>query len=218
MEFFKKEFDSINLKFNDINNENLSLTNNVNDLEESLLTVSDEKDILATQNKKMQSIIESLGIKIKSLTNENENYSKVSVVKNLHNQIYEKDNLILQLENKISKLKNDPLEIGVKNTIKTILVEENEHILDEENEPILDEENEPILDEENKSYESGEEVEVEVEFVEKKLKSPCPPRKLTLYLITVDDNKDIYDRLDNGEPGKHVGKLVGKQNKPFFFT
>ena len=30
--------------------------------------------------------------------------------------------------------------------------------------------------------------------------------------------KDIYERMDDGEPGDHVGKLVGKQNKPFFFV
>ena len=42
-------------------------------------------------------------------------------------------------------------------------------------------------------------------------------RKLKTYLITDDEYKDIYERLEDGEPGEHVGKLTGKQNKPFFF-
>ena len=57
-----------------------------------------------------------------------------------------------------------------------------------------------------------------MEFYEKKLKPPnCNDRKLKLFLITDDEHKDIYERYDNGEPGKHIGKLIGKQNKPFFF-
>ena len=51
------------------------------------------------------------------------------------------------------------------------------------------------------------------------MKGPnCKSRKLKLYLITHHEYKDIYERMDDGEPGEHVGKLVGKQNKPFFFV
>jgi len=57
-----------------------------------------------------------------------------------------------------------------------------------------------------------------VEFTEKKLKPPnCTTRKLKWYFITEDENKDIYEKMENGDIGDHVGKLIGKQNKPFFF-
>jgi len=247
MEYFKKEFDFINLKFNKLHNENVSLTNNVNELEESILTVSDEKDILATQSKKLQSTIDLLEIKLKTVIEENENYSKVSVVKNLHNQIYEKDNLIAHLENKISKLENSPLELTIEKE-----EEEDEEEVDAEHTEVEEEEVEEVEEEEDEEEEVEEEEdeeeveaehtevehteveeedvehteveeeeveEIEVEFVEKKLKAPNSiSRKLTLFLITDDEHKDIYEKLDNGEPGEHVGKLVGKQNKPFFFS
>ena len=222
MEYFKKEFNYINLKYNELHNKNVTLTNNVNDLEESLLTVSDETDIFATQNKKLQSTIDSLEIKIKSLTDENENYSKVSVVKNLHNQIYEKDNLIAQLQYKINKIKNEPLEIKIEEEAEVDVEEESEVDVEEEAEVEEDaevEEEAEVDVEEEAEVEEEVEEEVEVEFVEKKLKSPnSKSRKLTLFLITDDEHKDIYEHLDNGEPGEHVGKLVGKQNKPFFFS
>ena len=227
MEYFKKEFDFINLKFNKLHNENVSLTNNVNELEESILTVSDEKDILATQSKKLQSTIDLLEIKLKTVIEENENYSKVSVVKNLHNQIYEKDNLIAHLENKISKLENSPLELTIEKE-----EEEDEEEVDAEHTEVEEEEVEEVEEEEDEEeveaehtevehteVEEEEVEEIEVEFVEKKLKAPNSiSRKLTLFLITDDEHKDIYEKLDNGEPGEHVGKLVGKQNKPFFFS
>ena len=267
MEYFKKEFDFINLKFNKLHNENVSLTNNVNELEESILTVSDEKDILATQSKKLQSTIDLLEIKLKTVIEENENYSKVSVVKNLHNQIYEKDNLIAHLENKISKLENSPLELTIEkeeeevehSKVEEEEVEEVEEVEEEEVEEVEEEDvEEEEVEEEEVEEEDEEEVdaehtevehteveeedveeeeveeeedvehtevdeeeveEIEVEFVEKKLKAPNSiSRKLTLFLITDDEHKDIYEKLDNGEPGEHVGKLVGKQNKPFFFS
>ena len=227
MEYFKKEFDFINLKFNKLHNENVSLTNNVNELEESILTVSDEKDILATQSKKLQSTIDLLEIKLKTVIEENENYSKVSVVKNLHNQIYEKDNLIAHLENKISKLENSSLELTIeKEEVEHTEVQEevDEEVEEEEVDEIEVEEIE-VEEEEVDEIEvdeievEEEEEEIELEFVEKKLKAPnFNSRKLTVFLITVDEHKDIYEKLDNGEPGEHVGKLVGKQNKPFFFS
>ena len=66
---------------------------------------------------------------------------------------------------------------------------------------------------------NNEVVEEEISFIEKKLKPPnSKGRKLKTYLITDDEYKDIYERLEDGEPGDHVGKLTGKQNKPVFFS
>ena len=53
-----------------------------------------------------------------------------------------------------------------------------------------------------------EEVE-EVEFIEKKIKD-------VIYFVTDDDDRDIYEKLDNGELGECVGKYNNK-NRPKFF-
>ena len=125
------------------------------------------------------------------------NYNKVSVVKNLHNQIYEKDNIIKLLQKKINSLKEYN---KIDNSIHEVEDEQLEKV------------------EELEEVEEVEEDEEEVELYEKKLKPPnCNDRKLKLFLITDDEHRDIYERDDNGEPGEHIGKLIGKHNKPFFF-
>ena len=67
----------------------------------------------------------------------------------------------------------------------------------------------------SEAVEEDEEV-IEVEFYEKRLK-PKNGKGRVLFLITDDEQKDIYERLEDGEPGEHVGRLVGKNNKPHFF-
>ena len=57
---------------------------------------------------------------------------------------------------------------------------------------------------------------LEIEFIEKKLKCP-KTQKRKLFLVTDDCEKQIYEILDNGEPGECIGKLTGKNNKPYFF-
>ena len=37
------------------------------------------------------------------------------------------------------------------------------------------------------------------------------------YLVTDDDDNDIYSIDNDGEPDEHVGKLYGKNKKPHFF-
>ena len=64
---------------------------------------------------------------------------------------------------------------------------------------------------------SSEGNEEEVEIYEKKLKSPIT-KKMTSYYISDDTNKDIYEKLANDEIGECVGRLVGKNNRPFFFS
>jgi hypothetical protein len=65
------------------------------------------------------------------------------------------------------------------------------------------------------AVDTDEEV-IEVEFYEKRLK-PKNGKGRVLFLITDDEQKDIYERLEDDEPGEHVGRLVGKSNKPHFF-
>ena len=53
------------------------------------------------------------------------------------------------------------------------------------------------------------EEEVEVTFSEKKLKGK-------IYFISDDDDRDIYEKLPDGELGNHVGKY-NEKNRPVFF-
>ena len=60
------------------------------------------------------------------------------------------------------------------------------------------------------------EEEIEVEFYEKRLK-PKNGNGRVLFLITDDEQKDIYSMDEEGQPLEHVGRLTGKNNKPVFF-
>ena len=84
MDYFTDEFNSINSKFTQYLEENSNLK---------------------TENSNLKHENISLLNKIDKLNQDYENYNKVSVVKNLHNQIYEKDILITILENKIKNNK-----------------------------------------------------------------------------------------------------------------
>ena len=194
MNYFSEEFNAINSKFDEFIR---------------------EKNTILEENTKLKKTIESLELENKKIAEECDNYSKVSVVKNLHNQIFEKDNLIKLLEKKINDLKQNNINLEIVE--KEADEEEEEAVADEEEEEV--EEVEEAVEVEEEAVEVEEvDGEEEVEFYEKRLKPPnCKDRKLKLFLITDDEYKDIYDILDNGEPGKHIGKLVGKQNKPFFF-
>jgi len=168
----------------------------------------------------------------------------VSFIKNLNNQLKEKDKIIKHLENELDLLKKSKSNKVVEEEVMEEGVEEEEEEDEEEVEEEEDEEVVEVEDEEVAEVEDEEEVEeeevevaevedeeveveeveveeveeVEVEFSEKKLKPPnSTSRKLKYYFITDDENKDIYEKLENGELGEHVGKLIGKQNKPFFF-
>jgi len=282
MDYFIEEFNSINSKFT---------------------IFMDEHKRIKNENISLYAKIDKLESTIYKLNQEYESYGKVSVVKNLHHQIFEKDNFIKLLERKINKLTNKSnlkLEMKVHNSVVEVesdeveleveevevveveeVVAESEEAEEVEADEVEEEveadevevevveveaevveadeveveadeveaEADEVEIEEAEDEDEVEEVEVEVEveaedeveedtddnkvevesedaleveeveFIEKKLKPPnCKSRKLKLYLITDDEYKDIYERMDDGEPGDHVGKLVGKQNKPFFFV
>jgi preprotein translocase subunit SecD len=62
-----------------------------------------------------------------------------------------------------------------------------------------------------------EDDEESVSLIEKTLK-PKDGGKRRKFFITDDEDKDIYDILENGDPSDEpIGKLVGKSNKPQFF-
>ena len=192
----------------------------------------------------------SLKDEINKLNDRLENISNVSIIKNLNTQIYEKDQIIQQLEKKLNGIitKNNDLSSKIETLMKepiklTIeeepLQQEEEEVVEHE-EPVEEEEADQVEEVEEDQVEEEEEdqveyeheepveeevpedeevVEEEISFIEKKLKPPnSKGRKLKTYLITDDEYKDIYERLEDGEPGEHVGKLTGKQNKPVFFS
>ena len=209
MDYFIEEFNVINLKFKAFN---------------------DEKNEIVKENEILKEYNNELNQKNKNLLEEFESYNKVSVVKNLHNQIHEKDNIIVLLQKKIKSLKNTN---NITMTTFEKEVEEQEQQVEEQEQEVEEQQveeheveevevEEQEVEEhevEEEEEEQEEQEEEEIEFYEKKLKPPnCKDRKFKTYLITDDEYKDIYEKDENGEPSEHIGKLVGKQNKPFFFT
>ena len=222
----------------DLNKLNFNLIKNLKDI----IDIKDKK--INTQLNEIDELTKQLAIikdKCLNLTEECENYQKVSIVKNLHNQIFEKDNLINILQKKLTKIEKNNISLTIEESISNKDGEEvdGEEVDGEEvdgedvdgeevdGEEVDGEDVDGDGEEVDGEDVDGEEVEVdgeevdgedveEVYFFEKRLKPPNKTVRLK-YLITDDESKDIYEILDNGEPGNHVGKLVGKQNKPFFF-
>ena len=96
---------------------------------------------------------------------------------------------------------------------------DQEEKVDDQEEKVDDQEEEEEDQEEEEEDQEEEEEDcevIEVEFFEKKLK-PKNGKGRLLFLITDDIQKDIYERLEDGEPGEHIGRLVGKNNRPYFF-
>ena len=170
-----------------------------------------------------------------SLKEEFENYQKVSIVKNLNQQISERDNEIYflkkQLENQPSDLdpnsedaydaETDP---GEEEAVEEEAVEEEEEAVEEEEEAVEEEEEpveeeEAVEEEEEPAEEEEEETEEEVElsFLEMKLKPPNGKRRKAYY-VTDDENMEIYEKLAGGEIGDEpIGQLVGKDKTPHFY-
>ena len=102
-----------------------------------------------------------------------------------------------------------------ENTNNTQNVEEVLEEVEEVEE--VEEEVQEVEEEVEDEVEDSEEVEeIEVEFIEKRLK-PKDGKGRVLFLITDDEQRDIYTRLEDGEPDEHVGRLVGKNNRPQWF-
>jgi len=134
----------------------------------------------------------------------------------------EEDEEVVEVEDE-EEVEEEEVEVAEVEDEEEVEEEEDEEVVEVEDEEVAEVEDEEVAEVEDEEVEDEEveveEVEeVEVEFSEKKLKPPnSTSRKLKYYFITDDENKDIYEKLENGELGEHVGKLIGKQNKPFFF-
>lgn len=198
--------------------------------------ISERENEILTKN----SIIKELEQKINDLKTECQNYENVSIHKNLDKQLSERDNEIRILNNRLTsfekkydelnkKYEDVILQNGCDNEQVEMNINENQNestneidnvgdILEEVKEvEEVEEVVEELEDVEEVDQESDEEVEeIEVEFIEKRLK-PKDGKGRVLFLITDDEQKDIYTRLEDGEPDEHVGRLVGKNNRPQWF-
>ena len=192
---------------------------------------------------KISEIVKDVG----ELKDEFSNYQRVSIVSNLNNQIKGKDRELNQLRKQLEKstenvvrVTHPPVEIPQAETTDNIVttVEETddttEHCVQEttigENvyEAETEEEAEDV-EEEAEAVEDVEDVEEEAEaveeededegvsLIEKMLKDPKTGKRRK-FLITEDNDKDIYDIDADGDPSDEpVGKLTGKNNRPTWF-
>ena len=251
----------------------------INDKENSIKKLNEE---ISEYKMKLKTLIKQY----KLLNEECENFQKVSIVKNLNTQLFEKENMIKFLNKKIETLKKQNIKMNINDVkIKTtettieadvcdteddeknvkgnvneevginVEVGENEEVSinvevdknevvevgeneDEDKSEVVevgeneDEDKSEVVEvgeneDEDKSEdgfehvtggdvtENSEEIE-EVEFYEKRLKSPVT-KKMTMYYITDDTNKEIYEKLEDDEIGECIGKLVGKNTRPHFY-
>jgi len=178
---------------------------------------------------------------IASLKDEFTNYQKVSIVKNLNQQLFERNIELDHLKKKIEKFEDACSPTA--NTEEAVVEEEAEAIeeeaeaveeeveeeaVEEETEAVIEEEETEGVEEETEGVEeetegveeeeaSEEEEEDAVGLVEKMLKHPSDKKKKT-YFVTDDDDRDIYAVLENGDPSDEpVGKLVGKTGRAKWF-
>ena len=183
--------------------------------------------------------IKSLTTQVEDLTHECKNYENVSIHKNLAKQISEKDNEIRILNNRLSTFEKK--YNGLNKKYEAVILQRDYDAVEEAEDTVTQEDVEEVVVEveveeeedtvtqsdasevdasevdasEVDAVDTDEEV-IEVEFYEKRLK-PKNGKGRVLFLITDDEQKDIYERLEDDEPGEHVGRLVGKSNKPHFF-
>ena len=203
-----------------------------------LITEKNEKiSELETKTETLQNNYDELENKFNKLQENCNEFEKVSILKNLNNQLHEKN-----IESEILNKKLKKYEETIKN-----LRDKYENDAEEEEEDgdddgdgdgeeeeqengdddgdgdgeeedgedeEEDEEEEDGEDEEEEDEDAEEEEEIEVDFIEKKLKCP-KTKKMKLFYITDDINKDIYEIAEDEEIGDHVGKMV--KNKPYFF-
>ena len=171
---------------------------------------------------------------IASLKDEFTNYQKVSIVKNLNQQLFERNIELDHLKKKIEKFEDacSPTANTEEAVVEEEAVEEAEaveEVVEEvvvEEEVVEEEKEEEVVEAEVVEEEAVEEVveaeeaseeEEAVGLVEKMLKHPSDKKKKT-YFVTDDDDRDIYAVLENGDPSDEpVGKLVGKTGRAKWF-
>ena len=180
---------------------------------------------------------------ISNLKDEFANYQKVSIVKNLNQQLHERNIELGHLQKKVAKLEADAVvsaepvtveeeEEAVEEAVEEATDEVTEEATEESTEEVVAEEaTEEAVEEEAVEEEAVEEEAVEeaaeeaaeedeeegVSLVEKMLKGPKDKKK-RMYFVTDDEDRDIYDVDAEGDPSDEpVGKLVGKTGRAKWF-
>lgn len=212
-------------------------------------SLSDKVDsIHSNYDQRLESVVENLGNveskingmldDISSLKEEFTNYQKVSIVKNLNQQLFERNVELDHLKKKIEKFEEacnpsaNTEEAVEEEAVEEEVVEEEvveeqeeeaveEEVVEEEEEVVeeveKEEEEEVVEEEETEAVEEASDEEDAVGLVEKMLKHPSDKKKKT-YFVTDDDDRDIYAVLENGDPSDEpVGKLVGKTGRAKWF-
>lgn len=155
--------------------------------------------------------------------------NRLSTMEKKYNSLNKKyEAIILQESNtniEGSEIESIEADNEVSTSVEEVVGEDEEEVEDVEEEvkeveeevEEVEEEVKEVKEEEVEEVEDDEDCEViELEFYEKRLK-PKNGKGRILFLITDDEQRDIYERLEDGEPGEHIGRLVGKSNRPHFF-
>jgi len=182
----------------------------------------------------LQETIREMSSDISQLKDEFTNYQKVSLVKNLNTQLHEKNIEITHLSKKLDKMTkqieddfNAETDVDAVAEVEAVEVDDAIDVVvaDEVEAEVVEEvveEVKEVVEEVKEVVEVEDEVDVgadeeSVSLIEKTLK-PKDGSKRRKFFITDDEDKDIYDILENGDPSDEpIGKLVGKSNKPQFF-
>ena len=197
-------------------------------------------DIHTNYNTRLDSVVANLGEveekienmlnDISNLKDEFANYQKVSIVKNLNQQLHERNIEVGHLQKKLTKLEADVASSNI--VAKEEVVEEEvvaeEEVLEEEvvaeeevaaeEEVVVAEEEVAVVEEKQADVAEEEDDDEEgVSLVEKMLKGPKDKKK-RMYFVTDDEDRDIYDVDEDGDPSEEpVGKLVGKTGRAKWF-
>ena len=185
------------------------LNNKIEKLEKEVQQNNKQLETIENQHKLE---LENLNSKYSELENKHEelqqdydNYKKVSLVKSLHEEL---DKARHEIELLKKKLDRDQITLTIEDTSSEKEVKEDK-TLEEHSEKekglVEEEEVEEEVEEEEEELDEDEE---EVEFIEKKIRNK-------IYYVTDDDDKEIYEKLKNGEIGDLVGKYSGKRAKFF---
>ena len=207
------------------------LSNRVDDIHTNYNT---RLDSVVTNLGEVEEKIENMLNDISNLKDEFANYQKVSIVKNLNQQLHERNIEVGHLQKKVAKLEAD---VAASNVVaeeevveeevvaeeevveKEVVAEEEEVVAEEEvvEEEVVAEEVAVVEEKQTDVVEEEDDDEEGVSLVEKMLKGPKDKKK-RMYFVTDDEDRDIYDVDEDGDPSEEpVGKLVGKTGRAKWF-
>jgi len=148
------------------------------------------------------------------------------------------DNIVTTVEETVDTTEDSVQETTVDDNVyeaETEAEAEEEEVVEAEEEEVVEAEEEEVVEaaeeeevvEVVEAEEEEEVVEAEAEeeeddeegvsLIEKMLKDPKTGKRRK-FLITEDNDKDIYDIDADGDPGDEpIGKLTGKNNRPTWF-